>query len=135
MHGRYFHLLKSSSISSSLISFSACFSFEYRKATDLFELILHLATLLKLFISCRCSQVEFFGGSLNYTIISRRKPNLKIICIDESEDLQLKSPASIFNKIMEENFHNLKRERCPWIDKKPTELQTDWTRKETPPVT
>ena len=39
-----------------------------------------------------------------------RKPNLRIIGIDESEDLQLKGPANIFNKIMEENFPNLKRE-------------------------
>ena len=42
-----------------------------------------------------------------------RRANLKIIGIDESEDLQLKGPANIFNKIMEENFPNLKRERCP----------------------
>jgi hypothetical protein len=40
----------------SLISFSACFSFVYRKATDLFELILDPATLLKLFISWRRQQ-------------------------------------------------------------------------------
>ena len=40
-----------------------------RKATDLFELILYLATLLKLFISQRSSLVEFWG-LLMYTIIS-----------------------------------------------------------------
>ena len=39
-----------------------------------------------------------------------RRPNLRIIGIDESEDLQLKWPANIFNKIMEENFPNLKKE-------------------------
>ena len=39
-----------------------------------------------------------------------RRPNLSIIGIDESEDLQFKGPANIFNKIMEENFPNLKRE-------------------------
>ena len=39
-----------------------------------------------------------------------RKRNLSIIGIDESEDLQLKGPANIFSKIMEENFPNLKRE-------------------------
>ena len=38
-----------------------------------------------------------------------RRPNLRIIGIDESEDLQLKGPANIFSKIME-NFPNLKRE-------------------------
>ena len=39
-----------------------------------------------------------------------RRPNLRIIGIDESEDLQLKGPANIFYIIMEENFPNLKRE-------------------------
>jgi hypothetical protein len=34
----------------SLIYFSACLSFVYRKAIDLFELILYPATSLKLFI-------------------------------------------------------------------------------------
>ena len=45
----------------SLISFSDCLYFEYRKATDLLELILYPATLLKLFISYRISLVEFLG--------------------------------------------------------------------------
>jgi hypothetical protein len=33
-----------------------------------------------------------------------RRPNLWIIGIDENEDFQLKGPANIFNKIIEENF-------------------------------
>ena len=53
----------------SLISFSAKLFFEYRKATDLLELILYSVTLLKLFISCRCSVVEYLE-LLIYTIIS-----------------------------------------------------------------
>jgi hypothetical protein len=53
----------------SLIAFPACLSFEYRKATGLFELSLYPATLLKLFISCRSSLVEFWG-SFKYTNIS-----------------------------------------------------------------
>jgi hypothetical protein len=48
----------------SLISFSAC-----RKATDLFELILFPATLLKFFIRFRNPLVEFLG-TLTYTILS-----------------------------------------------------------------
>jgi hypothetical protein len=40
-----------------------------------------------------------------------RRPNLRIICIEESEDSQLKVPVNILNKIIEENFPNLKR--CP----------------------
>jgi hypothetical protein len=40
-----------------------------------------------------------------------RRPNLRIIGVDENEDFQLKGPANIFNKIIEENFPNIKR--CP----------------------
>ena len=39
-----------------------------------------------------------------------RRPNLRIIGIDENEDSQLKGPVNIFNKIIEENFPNLKKE-------------------------
>jgi hypothetical protein len=42
-----------------------------------------------------------------------RRPNLRIIGVDENEDFQLKGTAKIFNKIIEENFPNLKR--CPSI--------------------
>jgi hypothetical protein len=37
-----------------------------------------------------------------------RSPNVRIISIDENEDFQLKGPVNIFNKIIEENFTNLK---------------------------
>jgi hypothetical protein len=36
-------------------------------------------------------------------------PNLRIIGIEENEDCHFKSPESIFNKIIEENFPNLKK--------------------------
>jgi hypothetical protein len=39
-----------------------------------------------------------------------RRPNLRIIGIDENEDFQLIGTANIFNKIIEENFPNLKKE-------------------------
>jgi hypothetical protein len=39
-----------------------------------------------------------------------RRPNLKIIGIEESEDPQLKGPVNIFKKSIEENFPNLKKE-------------------------
>ena len=39
-----------------------------------------------------------------------RRPNLWIIGVDENENFQLKGPANIFNKIIEENFLNLKKE-------------------------
>jgi hypothetical protein len=56
-----------------------------------------------------------------------RRPNLRIIAIEECEDSQLKVPVNIFNKNIEENFPNLKKE-MPITYKEPTELQTDWTR-------
>ena len=37
-----------------------------------------------------------------------RRPNLRIIGIEESEDSQLKGPVNIIN--LEENFPNLKKE-------------------------
>jgi predicted RNase H-like nuclease (RuvC/YqgF family) len=39
-----------------------------------------------------------------------RRPNLRIIGVDENEDFQLKGPANIFNIIIEENIPNLKKE-------------------------
>ena len=41
---------------------------------------------------------------------TRRRPNLRIIGVHENEDFQLNGPANIFNKIIEENFPNLKKE-------------------------
>ena len=38
-----------------------------------------------------------------------RRPNLRIIGIEESEDSQLKGSVNIFNKIIKENFPNLKK--------------------------
>jgi hypothetical protein len=40
---------------------------------------------------------------------TRRRPNLRIIGIEEGKDSQLKGPVNIFNKIIEENFPNLKK--------------------------
>jgi hypothetical protein len=39
-----------------------------------------------------------------------RRTNLRIIGVDENENFQLKGPANIFNKIIQENFPNLKKE-------------------------
>jgi hypothetical protein len=38
-----------------------------------------------------------------------RRQNLRIIGIEENKDSQDKGPANIFNKIIEENFTNLKK--------------------------
>jgi hypothetical protein len=40
---------------------------------------------------------------------TKRRPNLRIIVIDDNEDFQLKGPVNIFNKIMKENFPKLKK--------------------------
>ena len=39
-----------------------------------------------------------------------RRPNVRIIGIEESEDSKLRGPVNIFNKIIGENFPNLKKE-------------------------
>jgi hypothetical protein len=39
-----------------------------------------------------------------------RRPNLRIRGVDKNKDFQLKGPANIFNKIIEKNFPNLKKE-------------------------
>ena len=39
-----------------------------------------------------------------------RRPNLRIIGIEEREESQLKGPESIFNKIKEEYFSNLMKD-------------------------
>jgi hypothetical protein len=39
-----------------------------------------------------------------------RRPNLQIIRVGENEDFQLKGQANILNKIIEENFTNIKKE-------------------------
>jgi chromosome segregation ATPase len=65
-----------------------------------------------------------------------RRPNLRIIGIEESEDSQLKRTVNIFNKSIEEHFPNLKKEMPMNITyKKPTELQIDSARKEILPIT
>jgi hypothetical protein len=37
-------------------------------------------------------------------------PNLRIIVLEENEDSQFKGPENIFNKIIEENLLNVKKE-------------------------
>jgi hypothetical protein len=57
-----------------------------------------------------------------------RRPNLRIIGIEESEDSQLKGPVNIFNKIIEENFPNLKKE-VPMNRQEAYRIPIVWTRK------
>jgi hypothetical protein len=46
-----------------------------------------------------------------------RRTNLRIIGMDDKEDFQLKGPTNIFNKIIKENFPNLKKEMPMNIEK------------------
>ena len=39
-----------------------------------------------------------------------RRSNLRIVGIEESKDSEIKGPVNIFNKIIEENFPDLKKE-------------------------
>ena len=48
--------------------------------------------------------------NIHYFWNTKKRPNLKIIGIEEGEESQLKGPENIFNKIIEENFPNLKEE-------------------------
>ena len=41
----------------------------------------------------------------------KKRPNLRIIGIEEGKDSQLKGPENIFNKITEEKFFDLKTDR------------------------
>jgi len=41
-----------------------------------------------------------------------RRWKLRTVGIEQSKDSRLKAPVNIFNKIIEENFYNLKKD-CP----------------------
>jgi hypothetical protein len=53
---------------------------------------------------------KFLTQNIQETQDTMRRPNLRIIGIDENEDFQLKGPLNIFILIIEENFPNLKKE-------------------------
>jgi hypothetical protein len=61
-----------------------------------------------------------------------RRPKLRIIGVDESEDFKLKGSANILNKSIEENFPNLKKE-IPMNIQEAYRSPNDWTRKDIPP--
>jgi hypothetical protein len=63
-----------------------------------------------------------------------RRPNIRITGIHENEDFQLKRPVNIFNKTVEKNFSNLKKE-MPMNKQEAYRTIIDRTRKEIPPNT
>ena len=58
----------------------------------------------------KCKTKDILTQNIQKIQDTIRRPKLRIIDIDENEDFQLKGPANIFNKIIEENFPNLKKE-------------------------
>jgi hypothetical protein len=63
-----------------------------------------------------------------------RRPNLRITGVDYNEDFQLKGQSNIFNKTIEENFPNLKKD-MPRNIKEAYRTPNHWTRKEILPDT
>jgi hypothetical protein len=49
-------------------------------------------------------------GNPGHNEKKKKTQNLRIVGVDENEDFQLKGPANSFNKIIEENFPNLKND-------------------------
>jgi hypothetical protein len=56
----------------------------------------------------KCKKI--LSQNIQEILDTMRRLNLQIIGVDENEDFQLKGPANIFNKIIEGNFPNLKKE-------------------------
>jgi hypothetical protein len=64
---------------------------------------------------------------------SMTKPNLRIIGIEEGS--QLKDPENVFNKIIEENIPNLKKEMLINIKEAYRTPKIEWTKKKENPPT
>jgi phosphatidate phosphatase PAH1 len=62
---------------------------------------------------------------------SIKRPNLRMMGIEEGEEVQGKGIRNIFNKIITENFQNLEK-TMPIQVQEPPELQTDLTKIELP---
>jgi chromosome segregation ATPase len=66
----------------------------------------NISTTIKGYAKCK----KILTQNIQEIQDTMRRPNLHIIGVNENEDFQLKGPANIFNKIIEENFPNLKKE-------------------------
>jgi hypothetical protein len=70
------------------------------------DFIENMGTTIKEYAKCK----KILSQNIQEIEDTKRKPNIQIIGVDENEDFQLKGSANIFNKIIEENFPNLKKE-------------------------
>jgi hypothetical protein len=66
----------------------------------------NIGTTIKKYAKCK----KILTQNIQEIQDTMRRPNLWIIGQDENEVFQLKGPTNIFNKILEENFPNIKKE-------------------------
>jgi chromosome segregation ATPase len=74
-------------------------------------------------------QLKTFERNMQELTNCIKKPNLRIMCTEEGEEVQAKEIHNTFNKIVTENFPTL----CSFRYRKPPGHQTDLTRIELPP--
>jgi hypothetical protein len=70
-------------------------------------------------------------GICKNSLIPSKDKNLRIMSIEEGEEVQTKGIHNIFNKIITENFPNLEK-LCPFRYRKSPGNQTDLTKIELP---
>ena len=63
-----------------------------------------------------------------------KRPNLRLIKIEENEDSQLKRPKNVFYKIIEENFPDLKKEMSIKVQEA-YRTPNKWDQKKNPLIT
>jgi hypothetical protein len=66
----------------------------------------NMATTINKNVKCK----KILTQNIQEILDTIRKPNLQIIGVDENKDFQLKGLANIFNKLIEENFPNVKKQ-------------------------
>jgi hypothetical protein len=77
------------------------------------ESIENISTTIKDIANCK----KILTQNIQEIQDTMRRPNVLIIGVDKNEDFQLKGPANIFNKIIEEIIPNLKKEMSMNIQK------------------
>jgi hypothetical protein len=71
-----------------------------------YKILENINALIKENIKCK----KLLSQNIQEIQDTMKRPNLRIIRIEECEDSQFKGPVNILNKITEENFPNLKKE-------------------------
>jgi hypothetical protein len=76
-------------------------------------MVKEIDTTLKEYSKCK----KLLTQSIQEIQDTMKRPNLRIIRIEKKEDSQLKGSENVFNKIIEENFPNLKKEMAIKVQK------------------